>query len=162
MFKLALKYALFAAISTIGNLSTQQLILMLLDSLEFLKGLDKVSILGLFNFDFILMTAIFMGTLIGLTIKYVLDKRYIFNYKTKSTSENTGKFILYSFMGVFTTAIFWAFELIFDSIFDLDYAKYIGAIIGLTIGYVIKYNLDKRFVFNSKNNTTNTLDNGEC
>ncbi len=151
MFKLAIKYALFAAISTVGNLSTQQLFLMLLDSLELTKGLDEVSILGLFNFNFLLlMTAIFMGTLIGLIIKYVLDKRYIFNYKTKSTSENTGKFIMYSFMGVFTTAIFWAFELIFDSVFDPYYAKYIGAIIGLTIGYVIKYNLDKRFVFNSK------------
>lgn len=150
MFKLAIKYALFAAISTIGNLSTQQLFLILLNSLDFSKEFKKVNIFGLFNFNFILMTAIFMGTLIGLIIKYVLDKKYIFNYKTKNTSENTGKFILYSFMGVFTTAVFWAFELIFDSIFDLDYAKYIGAIIGLTIGYVIKYNLDKRFVFKSK------------
>ena len=150
MFKLAIKYALFAAISTVGNLSTQQLFLVLLDSLDFSKGLKKVSIFGLFNFNLILMTAIFMGTLIGLIIKYILDKKYIFNYKTKNTYENTGKFILYSFMGVFTTAVFWAFELIFDSIFDLDYAKYIGAIIGLTIGYVIKYNLDKRFVFKSK------------
>jgi len=51
-------------------------------------------------------------------------------------------------MGVFTTAIFWSFELIFDSIFNHQYAKYLGALIGLTIGYIIKYNLDKRFVFN--------------
>lgn len=148
MLKLTIKYVLFAVISTIGNLSTQHLFLMLLTSLDFLKKFEDVSILGLFDFDLILMTAIFIGTLIGLIIKYILDKKYIFNFKTKSKSEDTGKFIKYSFMGIFTTAIFWAFELIFDSIFDHHYAKYLGALIGLTIGYVIKYNLDKRFVFN--------------
>jgi hypothetical protein len=80
LFKLAIKYALFAAISTIGNLSTQQLFLILLNSLDFSKEFKKVNIFGLFNFNFILMTAIFMGTLIGLIIKYVLDKKYIINY----------------------------------------------------------------------------------
>jgi putative flippase GtrA len=148
LFKLTVKYALFAAISTIGNLLTQQLCLMLFNSLTFLKSFENVSILGLFNFNFVLMTAIFMGTLVGLIIKYILDKKYIFNYKTRSKSEDTGKFIMYSFMGVFTTAIFWSFELIFDGIFNYQYAKYLGALIGLTIGYIIKYNLDKRFVFN--------------
>lgn len=148
MLKLTLKYVLFAAISTIGNLSTQHLFFMLLNSLSFLGKFKKVSILELVNFNLILMAAIFMGTLIGLIIKYFLDKKYIFNFKTKSKSEDTGKFIKYSFMGILTTAIFWAFELIFDSIFNHQYAKYLGALIGLTIGYVIKYNLDKRFVFN--------------
>ena len=149
MFKLTVKYALFAAISTIGNLSTQQLSLMFLNSLTFLKSLENVSILGLFKINLVLMAAIFMGTLVGLIIKYILDKKYIFNYKTKSKSEDTGKFIMYSFMGVFTTAIFWGFELAFDSIFSYEYAKYLGALIGLTIGYIVKYNLDKRFVFNN-------------
>lgn len=148
MLKLTIKYALFAVISTIGNLSTQQLCLMLFSSFAFLKDFEDVSILGLFNFNFVLMAAIFMGTLIGLIIKYILDKKYIFSFETKSKSEDTKKFIMYSFMGVFTTAIFWAFELVFDSIFKSYYAKYIGAIIGLSIGYIIKYNLDKRFVFN--------------
>ncbi|GAE90925.1 hypothetical protein JCM21531_4586 [Acetivibrio straminisolvens JCM 21531] len=74
MFKLTVKYALFAAISTIGNLLTQQLCLMLFNSLTFLKSFENVSILGLFNFNFVLMTAIFMGTLVGLIIKYILDK----------------------------------------------------------------------------------------
>lgn len=148
MVKLTVKYALFAVISTIANLSVQHLCLMLFTSIAFLKNFENVSILGLFDFNFVLMAAIFMGTLVGLIIKYILDKKYIFNFKTKSKSEDTGKFIMYSFMGVFTTAIFWAFEFIFDSVFKNYYAKYVGAIIGLSIGYVIKYNLDKRFVFN--------------
>jgi len=148
LIKLTIKYAIFALISTIGNLSAQHLFLMLLNSIEFIKKFERINIFGLLNFNLIIrMSAIFIGTLIGLIIKYTLDKKYIFNYKTKSTSENTGKFILYSFMGIFTTLIFWASELIFDSIFTPDYAKYIGATIGLTIGYIIKYNLDICFVF---------------
>ncbi len=148
MFKLTIKYALFAIISIIANFSTQQLCLFLLDSFMFFKGFKNVSILGIFNFNLVLMAAIIMGTLVGLIIKYILDKKYIFNYEAKSKSEDTGKFIIYSFMGIFTTAIFWTFELAFDSIFDHQYAKYLGGLIGLTIGYIIKYNLDKRFVFN--------------
>lgn len=147
MVKLTMKYALFAVISIICNLSTQELCLMFFSSFSFLKDFESVSILGLFNLNLVLMAAIFISTLVGLIVKYILDKKYIFNYQTKSKSEGTKKFIMYSFMGVFTTAIFWTSELIFDSAFNHPYAKYLGAIIGLTIGYVIKYNLDKRFVF---------------
>jgi len=50
-------------------------------------------------------------------------------------------------MGVFTTFVFWGFEIVFDYLFD---KKYTGAIVGLLIGYIIKYNLDKKFVFKSK------------
>jgi len=146
---LAIKYAVFAGISTLGNLSVQHLVQMLLFSLGMREDF-VIDIFGVFNIKVCLLIAIFFGTLTGLVIKYVLDKRFIFNYETKSKSENTGKFLLYSFMGVFTTLIYWAFELSFDYLFDYESAKYIGALIGLSIGYVVKYQLDKRFVFNSK------------
>ncbi|HPD00913.1 MAG TPA: GtrA family protein [Acetivibrio sp.] len=149
MLKLALKYALFAGISTLSNLTTQHLVQMLLSSL----GMEKdfvLDIFGVFSIKVILLIAIFFGTLVALVIKYVLDKRFIFNFETKSNSENTGKFLLYSFMGIFTTLIYWVFELSFDFLFDYESAKYIGALIGLSMGYVIKYQLDKRFVFISK------------
>jgi len=151
LLNLTLKYALFAIISIIGNFSTQQLCLSLFDSFAFLDSFKNLNIFGLLKFNLVLMAAIFMGTLVGLIIKYILDKKYIFNYTTESKSEDAGKFIMYSFMGIFTTAIFWTFELAFDSIFDHQYAKYLGGLIGLTIGYIIKYNLDKRFVFNKAN-----------
>lgn len=149
MIILTLKYALFAGISTVGNLSTQHFIIKLLATI----GIDEgrvLNIFGVFTIKISLLVAIFFGTLVGLVIKYVLDKRFIFNFETKSASENTGKFLLYSFMGIFTTLIYWAFELSFDFFFDSESAKYIGAFIGLAIGYVIKYHLDKRFVFNRK------------
>ena len=50
-------------------------------------------------------------------------------------------------MGVFTTLIFWGFEITFDYIFNNENAKYAGAVIGLSIGYIVKYLLDKKFVF---------------
>lgn len=126
---LVLKYSLFALIATIINLFTQ-----------FIS-------LAIYSQDFSLYIAIFFGTLTGLIVKYILDKKYIFYYVVKDKKEDSQKFILYSIMGVFTTLIFWGFEIGFDYIFDSEIAKYIGAIIGLSIGYITKYFLDKKFVF---------------
>ena len=126
---LVLKYSLFALIATIINLFTQ-----------FIS-------LAIYSQDFSLYIAMFFGTLTGLIAKYILDKKYIFYYVVKDKKENSQKFILYSIMGVFTTLIFWGFEIGFDYIFDSEIAKYIGAIIGLSIGYITKYFLDKKFVF---------------
>ena len=129
---LVLKYSLFALIATIINLFTQ-----------FIS-------LAIYSQDFSLYIAIFFGTLTGLIVKYILDKKYIFYYVVKDKKEDSQKFILYSIMGVFTTVIFWGFEIGFDYIFDSEIAKYIGAVIGLSIGYIIKYFLDKKFVFKEK------------
>jgi len=127
------RYILFALVSTIVNLMFQYI--------SFL----------FYNGSFSLYIAMFVGTLSGLVVKYILDKKYIFFYETKTNKENGKKFILYSLMGVFTTFIFWIFEIGFDYIFEYENAKYIGAVLGLSIGYVVKYNLDKKFVFGDKN-----------
>ncbi len=150
LVRLTLKYSLFAGISTLCNLGTQKFILMLIPYMGLLNGFDSFDVFGFFRLDLILLTAIFFGTLVGLIIKYILDKNYIFNFETKSNTENTGKFLLYSILGIFTTLIYLSFEISFDYFFESDSAKYVGAIIGLAIGYVIKYNLDKRFVFKHK------------
>jgi len=84
---------------------------------------------------------------LGSLVKYVLDKKFIFYHKVKDKKDDAKKFVLYSLMGVFTTIIFWGTEIAFDSLYKYQNAKYLGAIIGLSIGYVIKYFLDKKFVF---------------
>jgi putative flippase GtrA len=91
--------------------------------------------------------SLFLGTLVGLIVKYLLDKKYIFYYSVKSKQEDMKKFVIYATMGVVTTAIFWGFQTGFHILWNVEYAKYIGAIIGLSIGYFVKYQLDKRFVF---------------
>jgi len=131
---LAIKYSLFAIISTIFNISFQYI------SNHLYSGFASLYI------------AIFIGTLAGLIPKYILDKRYIFYHQTDSRRDNIKKFGLYTLMSVFTTIIFWGTEIGFDFIFHNDNAKYLGAIIGLSVGYVVKYFLDKKFVFINKDN----------
>jgi putative flippase GtrA len=129
MIYLALKYAIFAGIATLSNIGTQYA------CLEIYAG------------PFSLYAAMACGTLVGLGIKYVLDKKYIFYHKTDGARDDLFKFIIYTFMGGFTTLVFWGSELLFNYLFHFPQAKFLGAAIGLTIGYIIKYNLDKRFVF---------------
>lgn len=126
---IALKYILFAIASTVANILFQYISFSIYDG--FLS----------------LYIAMFFGTLAGLVLKYLLDKKYIFFHTTKSKKEDGKKFLLYSFMGVFTTLIFFGFEIGFDYLFENENAKYLGAVIGLSIGYVVKYFLDKKFVF---------------
>ena len=129
--KLIVLYILFALIATLGNLGVQRISLTLFDELG-------------------LIFAIGMGTLMGLIIKYILDKRWIFGDLTVGISDNSRKFALYSAMGVSTTLIFWASETLFWWIWRSDYMREIGAILGLSIGYFIKYHLDRTFVFDRK------------
>ena len=126
---LSLRYTVFAVISIAVNMFFQFISFTMYD--------------GFFS----LYLALFMGTLSGLIVKYLLDKKYIFAYQSKNKKEEGKTFFLYSFMGVFTTVIFWGMEISFDYLFSHESGKYIGGVLGLVIGYVIKYNLDKKYVF---------------
>ncbi len=128
---LALRYTLFAALSTVANLLVQFV------SFWLYSGVAS------------LYVAMLAGTLAGLVLKYILDKKYIFFHTPKNRKDESKKFLLYSLMGVITTAIFWGFEIGFHWAFEGESAKYVGAVIGLGIGYILKYFLDKRFVFRS-------------
>jgi putative flippase GtrA len=126
------RYISFALISTFANLFLQFL------SFKIYNGVGAIYV------------AMFVGTLSGLVIKYILDKKYIFFHEVKDKKDDAKKFALYSLMGVFTTIIFWGVEISFDKIYHTPEAKYIGGLIGLFIGYIIKYFLDKKFVFVDK------------
>ena len=88
---IAIKYAIFAVISTLFNLIFQKLSFLLYD----------------YNNDFSLYIAMFFGTLAGLLSKYILDKKFIFYHTPMNKRDDAKKFLLYSFMGVFTTFIFF-------------------------------------------------------
>ena len=126
---LAIKYTVFAAISTLFNLLFQYF------SFFVYTGFGA------------LYVALFIGTLAGLVVKYILDKKFIFYHVIENKKDDAKKFALYSLMGIFTTIIFWGTEIAFDALFENPNAKYMGAVIGLSIGYVIKYFLDKKYVF---------------
>ena len=123
-------YTFFAIIATFSNLITQRFIISLSQS----------------NLFFLI--AIFCGTLVGLFIKFFLDKKWIFFDKTSGLILQSRKFSKYSLMGILPTLIFWSTETIFWFLWNTENMREIGASIGLAIGYIIKYKLDNRFVFN--------------
>ena len=125
----AINYSTLASISIIANISSQDVSLRLYDG--------SCSVL----------VSVLVGTAVGLIVKYILDKKYIFQFQTQNTLHDAQTFTLYTIMGMVTTAIFWGLEFSFDYFFQSKEMRYAGGIIGLTIGYYIKYKLDKRFVF---------------
>ena len=128
-FKLAVLYTAFAIVATLCNILAQDICIYL------------------YSGDFSIFISVLIGTGFGLVIKYILDKKYIFQYKTKNAGHNRHIFFLYTVMGILTTFIFWGFEFGFHYIFETKEMRYLGGILGLMIGYICKYYLDKRYVF---------------
>lgn len=131
---LILRYALFAVIATVANLGTQRLVMRLGEQTPL-------------HMTLVFMAAVFLGTLVGLVIKYVLDKRWIFFDTGTGLKQHGTKFGLYTAMGLVTTTIFWGGESLFWFVWHTEPMRELGAVLGLAAGYVIKYWLDRRFVF---------------
>ncbi|GEP60761.1 GtrA family protein [Reyranella soli] len=127
--RLAIVYAIIALIATAANLAAQAL------AVRLWTGPWQIEL------------SVLVGTAVGLVLKYLLDKVFIFNFKAESAAHDLQTFILYSGMGVVTTLVFWGFEFAFYSAFQDKRLRYLGGLIGLVIGYWAKYRLDKRFVF---------------
>lgn len=127
--KLVVYYSLFALVAIIANFCAQEFSLML------------------YGAAYALWVSIVVGTLVGLVVKFYLDKTYVFKFITKNNAQQGYVFLLYSVMGVLTTSIFWGMEWAFYLYFSTDVMKYVGGFLGLVLGYIAKYYLDKHFVF---------------
>ena len=130
------RYSLFAALATLVNLATQE------TSVHLYAGAYDIPV------------SILAGTVTGLLTKYLLDKHYIFAHRSVSLSQEARVFVLYASMSVVTTLIFWATEYAFHLAFGTKAARYTGAVIGLTVGYLLKYQLDRRYVFADSDQAT--------
>lgn len=128
---LIFRYAAFAVVATLANLAMQRIVLSYGETTVYF------------------VAAVGAGTLVGLVIKYILDKRWIFYDFDTGVKSHGQKFTLYTAMGVITTIIFWGTETAFWMIWQTDIMRELGAILGLSVGYVVKYHLDRRFVFTS-------------
>lgn len=126
---LVVRYGLFAAVSSVANLASQK------------------ACFWLYSGVGALLVALVIGTGVGLVSKYLLDKKWIFYDPAQGAREHGKKFGLYTVMGLFTTVIFWGTEALFHWVFPQEIMTYVGGAIGLAIGYVVKYQLDRRFVF---------------
>ncbi len=145
MKKQYILYIIFAIICTLLNIGSQWLMQFLLEDIEiFNLGLyyDKEFAFKLYD-----VIKIIIGTAIGFFVKFLLDKLIVFKDKHKSKTHTAKQVIIYGSFAVFTTLIFWSFQILFKFIFIFSYSEYIGAAIGLAIGYTIKFFLDRAFVF---------------
>jgi putative flippase GtrA len=125
---IVVRYVLFAAVSTIANLATQEATVRLLPAAA-------------------LALSILAGTAAGFAVKYVLDKRWIFYDAYTTPAHEAQKVALYGLFSVATTLVFWGFEVTFWTLWQTDAAKYAGAVLGLAIGYAVKFALDRTYVF---------------
>lgn len=125
-------YVIFALIATIINIASQEFVFI------FYSG------------PHVFYVALIIGTISGLVLKYMLDKRFIFDFHANDIAHDSKTFATYTLMGLITTVIFWCFEFIFDFLFQTKIMRYLGGAIGLAIGYITKYQLDKRYVFKSE------------
>ena len=130
--KLAINYAIFALIATAANIGAQDLVI------------------RTYSGAFDILASVVVGTGVGLVVKYILDKRYIFRFRARNVAHDTQTFALYTVMGLATTVNFWGFEFGFHHIFETKEMRYLGGVIGLAIGYLTKYHLDKRYVFRTE------------
>jgi putative flippase GtrA len=125
------RYVIFAVLATLANLAAQEVVM----------RLAPVAPLTL---------SILAGTVAGFVLKYVLDKKWVFDDGYVGHREELQKVTLYGAFSVLTTLIFWGFEVAFWTIWRTDLAKYTGAVLGLAIGYAAKFALDRTFVFKER------------
>ena len=133
--KVATLYTIFAVAAAFANFGSQALVLAVL-SLPFREWI-----------------ALFVGTGVGLIVKYVLDKKWIFAFQAASMKHEGRTFVVYTVFSIATTVTFWVFEMGALLLFESKVAQFVGGAIGLAIGYVSKYWLDKRYTFISSEST---------
>ena len=141
--RLTLEYALFAAIATAVNLGVQWLVVHVGEPQLMRLPLPA----WLRSPRLLVIPALVAGTGAGLVVKYILDKQFIFRDRTGGAAQHVKKFGLYAVMGLATTVIFWAAEIGAAALSASPYAMYVGGALGLMVGYIVKYRLDRRFVF---------------
>ena len=75
------KYILFAIIAMVTNIGSQEAFITVY------QGTNSLSY------------SVAIGTIIGLLVKYILDKRFIFNFHAVNKIHTTRTFLLYSLIG---------------------------------------------------------------
>src|SRR5260370_13839597 len=127
--RLAIVYTIIALIATAANLGAQEL------TVRAWPGAFQIE------------PSVFIGTGVGLVVKYVLDKVFIFRFRAASTLHDPHTFILYTAMGVVTTLLFWGFEFGFNSAFQDKNMPDVGALISPALSYFAQYHPGKPLGF---------------
>jgi putative flippase GtrA len=128
----ALRYAAFAVIATVVQVAARRAVLQFSDTGVYFAA------------------AVRAGTIAGLVVKYLLDRRCIFCDAETGVKDLRRKFFVHTTMGFVTTPIFWLREIASWLIWRANLVRELNAKIGLSIGDVGKRNLDQRFLFTDR------------
>jgi putative flippase GtrA len=127
--KIFFLYSAFTLASIIANIGAQMLFLL------FYSGVFAVE------------ASIVFGTAIGMPLRFLLEKHFVFSFRSRNLRQEGQIFVLYTGMSVITTLIFWTTEYAFHVLYGSDAMRYTGAVLGLILGSWAKYLLDRQFVF---------------
>jgi putative flippase GtrA len=126
---LLLRYGTFAIIAIMANIGSQILCLWIY------AGMAAIPL------------SIAVGTGVGLVVKFVFDRLWIFQNSQRNAVHIVHTFWLYTLTGQATTLLFWVIEYGFHLFFASAAMRYLGGVLGLVLGYWLKYHLDARWVF---------------
>ncbi len=92
---------------------------------------------------------VLVGSLLGVGVSYIvkffLDKFIVFKKKDTQFKQTSKEFIKYFLFAIFTTVINVGGQYLLMNLFLIDYV--IAAIVPLAIGYIVKFLLDRKYVF---------------
>ena len=88
-----------------------------------------------------------LGLFVGFVLKYLLDKKYVFNDSYENRGAETRKAGLYAIMSILCTILSIGVTGSFKIVFGVQLAKRVGWFLGLILGYTAKFFLDKKYVF---------------
>lgn len=130
-FSLASLYVTIATFASITNLAIQAMVSSQLSNVYAME------------------ISMIVATAIVFPFKFLIEKKYIFFSRTRSARKNAQSFIAYLVVSVFTVMIFWLIEYLTYLVFRTPQSIYAGALCGLALSFYTKYQMDKRYVFNS-------------
>ncbi|NQU34173.1 MAG: GtrA family protein [Bacteroidetes bacterium] len=104
----------------------------------------------IFWLDIAFLLQLITGTIVGFIFKFIMDKYIVFKDKDMDIKQATKQLFVYTIFAIGTTLIFWFIEIGFKLIFTFHGRDLVGGLIGLCVGYTVKYQLDKKYVFNSR------------
>ncbi len=89
-----------------------------------------------------------LGVGVSYIVKFILDKFIVFEKKSTDLKQTSKEFIKYFLFAIFTTVINIGGQYLLYKIFLWEYLT--AAIIPLAVGYIVKFLLDRKYVFPEK------------
>src|SRR5271157_5263847 len=86
-----------------------------------------------------------LGVAVGYLVKFFLDKFIVFQERSTDLKQTSKEFIKYFLFALVTTLINIGGQYFFYAVFSVEYL--IAGFISLGIGYIVKFVLDRTYVF---------------